>query len=103
MKTRDFCARVAREIGASQEEVFRIFVACIKTGKDLMAEGDEWRLPGLGKLYCTELAPRTPDPITGDLRRTLDAFKITPGKRVKCKFTAFKSATQAASEELDEE
>lgn len=100
MKTRDFCARVARNTDASQEDVFRIFLACVQHGKEIIAQGDEWRLPGLGKVYCSELPPRTLDS-TGRLVRDLDSWETAPApkKKVRCKFSAFKSALEATSDE----
>lgn len=77
----------------NQEDVFRVFLACIAYGKEIIAQGDEWRLPGLGKLFCTELPERTPGP-DGRMVRTLDGKK-----KVKCKFASFKSATEGVKEE----
>lgn len=78
----------------NQEDVFRVFLACIAYGKEIIAQGDEWRLPGLGKIYCTELPERTPGP-DGRMIRTLYGGK----KKVKCKFASFKSATESVKEE----
>jgi len=85
-------------MGIPQEEVFRTFLACIAYGKEIMASGDEWRLPGLGKLLCTKLPPRTMNG-EGRMVRDLDA---APRTQVKCRFSAFKSAMAAAMEEDDE-
>jgi hypothetical protein len=95
MKTREFCGAVAKKIGVPQEDVFRIFLACIAHGKELMAHGDEWRLPGLGKLYCTKLPPRKMNS-EGRMVRNLDAV---PRTQVKCRFGVFKSALPAVGDE----
>lgn len=77
----------------NQEDVFRIFLACIAFGKDIIANGDEWRLPGLGKFYCVELPDRTRN-AEGRMVRTLEGKK-----KVKCKFASFKSATEGVKGE----
>jgi hypothetical protein len=82
-------------MGIPQEEVFRTFLACIAHGKEIMSHGDEWRLPGLGKIYCTKLPPRTMSP-EGRMVRDLDA---APRTQVKCRFSAFKSAMNGVNEE----
>jgi hypothetical protein len=86
----------------SQEEVFRVFAACIGFGKEIIAQGDEWRLPGLGKFYCQELPPRVPDE-SGKLKRSMDAWEDDPKKKIRCKFTTFKSATDAVNEDEESE
>lgn len=95
MKTRTFCGQVAKRLGVAQEVVFSVLTECISYGKEIIAVGDEWRLPGLGKFYCQELPSRNS---AGE--RTLDN---TSGKKVKCKFTPFKSAVDAVNEEDLEE
>ena len=100
MKTRDFCGRVARELGTSQDFVFHIFTTCIKVGKDIMAQGDEWRLPGLGKLFCVTLPDRRKGR-DGTERRDLDLHEEAPPpkKKVECKFASFKPVLAAVEDE----
>lgn len=83
----------------NQEDVFRLFVECINYGKEIIAQGDEWRLPGLGKFYLTDLPPRT-QTADGRMVRDLNAH---PRQKIKCKFSAFKSATQAVTDEREDE
>jgi hypothetical protein len=103
MKTRDFCSRVAHELGCSQDFIFHVFTACIKVGKDIMAQGDEWRLPGLGKFFCTALPERRRDK-DGIDRRDLDLHEADPlpKKKVECKFSPFKPTLVAVEEEDSE-
>lgn len=85
-------------MGIPQEEVFRTFLACITHGKEIMSKGDEWRLPGLGKLYCTKLPPRV---MNGEGRMVRD-LNAPPRAQVKCRFSAFKSAMSEVNEEDEE-
>jgi hypothetical protein len=78
--------------------VFELFVAMIAEGKRVMARGDEWRLPGLGKMYCVDLPPRQSG-ARGVGSRDLDALQE---HRVTCAFAAFRSTLEAALEEEGE-
>ena len=92
MKTRPFVAQVAKNVCMSQEDVFKVFTACIAYGKEILAEGDEWRLPGLGKLFYVNLPPCPSSP---DQNRQDAAGPPTPRKRVRCRFSAFPSTKEA--------
>lgn len=80
--------------------MFFVFTTCIKVGKDLMAQGDEWRLPGLGKLFCTDLPERRKDQ-DGVEKRDLDLYEAAPlpKKKIECKFASFKPILSAVEEE----
>lgn len=90
---------MSQTTGLPPEQVFNLFVAMITEGKRVMARGDEWRLPGLGKLYCVDLPPRAPG-ARGVGSRDLDV--ITEHK-VMCAFTAFRATLEAALDEDGEE
>lgn len=108
MKTRDFCSLVAKTLKDnpeghreySQDEVFRLFLTFVEVGKKVLASGDEFRLPGLGKLYCTDIPDRVELP-NGTKVRDLDAWQAAQGpkKKIRCKFSPFKSCLDAAVEE----
>lgn len=50
MPTKEFLRLLAERTGLSQEEVRWIFRAMLAVAKEAMDEGDEWRLPGIGRL-----------------------------------------------------
>lgn len=64
-----------------------------------MAQGDEWRFPGLGKMYCTTLPPRVHDG-AGKSHRSLDA--CTDKLRAKCEFSPFRPVLEAVAMEDEE-
>lgn len=83
--------------------MFAIFLACIDHGKQILSQGDEWRLPGLGKFFCTELPPRVAIQ-DGMQARSLDAWAPLPDakKKVRIKWSSFKSALRAVEDEDQE-
>lgn len=64
-----------------------------------MAQGDEWRLPGLGKFFCEELPDRRQT--KEGSRRSLDLWQsaVEPKKKIKFDFVPFKPILQAVDEE----
>jgi nucleoid DNA-binding protein len=99
----EFAAAVAKKLGKgwSRDNVQKVLAACIGYGKDIIQEGDTWRLPGLGKFFCVDL-PAT---------QHLDRFKLAEGKRVmhdlpprkrvKFKFQPYSSANEQVSDEIE--
>lgn len=64
-----------------------------------MAQGDEWRLPGLGKFYCTELPDRKSS--KEGAHRSLDSWQADSGPRKKIifDFVPFRPTLTAVEEE----
>lgn len=50
MRARTFCRRVAKRLprGTSRELVASVFGAILEEAREILQEGDEWRLPGFG-------------------------------------------------------
>jgi hypothetical protein len=64
-----------------------------------MAQGEEWRLPGMGKFFCEDLPDRhkTKD---GSFR-SLDEWEAAPQpkKKIKFEFVPFRPILSAVEEE----
>ena len=69
MDTRTFCLRVGQNLKMTREEVFEVWQEAMREAQRLLSEGDEVRLPGIGKLYCK----------VREARPHLDRFKLAQG------------------------
>ena len=50
MNTRDVLRRVAKKTGLGESKSRTIFNSLIEEGSKVLMDGDEWLLPGLGKI-----------------------------------------------------
>lgn len=92
MNSKDFCTEVGKQSGVPRDVVQKVFFHIISYGKKIIAEGDYWRLPGLGKFWCANLKPT----------KYLDRFELAKGRqvyhdlparrRIKFKFAPYASA-----------
>lgn len=87
MVIRDFCAQVADRLGVPQSTIYTVFTACIEYGREIIEEGDEWRLPGLGKFFIEDMPSYTrkaPFRQEGEIT-------VPPKRKVRFKFVAYSS------------
>lgn len=57
MTVEEFCCRLASRIGTSKARAKKIFRAVMAEGRAIVEEGDEWVMPGFGKVYYVEVKP----------------------------------------------
>ncbi len=96
MDTRDFVREVAKRSKVPREDVSRVLSEVVQYGIEILIEGDEFRLPGLGKF---------------ELRRTrrkrqVDSFKKAKGEivvnDVPAKFRVHFKAYESAKHQVNE-
>jgi hypothetical protein len=98
MNSKEFNTGVGRKCGIPRDTVQKVITAMVDYAKEIMAEGDTWRIPGLGNMYCMDVPAG----------RYLDRFHSTPGKeiwldfparkRIKMKFSPYCSANKDVME-----
>jgi hypothetical protein len=103
LNSKTFCLLLGKRVGISRDMAHKVLAEAIKLGMEIIKEGDFWRLPGLGKIYCLKVPPS----------RYLDRFKLAEGKevwhdlparkRIKCRFTPYASATLAINKPVSED
>lgn len=69
MDMRNYCQLVAQELRLTRPEVEDVFRVMMTVAQRIIEEGDEFRLPGIGKLFCRVQKPH----------RHLDRFKLAQG------------------------
>lgn len=77
------CIRVGKRTGFQEPDVTYILRQIFKEARSILCEGDEFRLPGLGRMYCVTRPPL--DVLDNFLRRRgiLKKIHVNAQKRVR--------------------